>query len=563
MSEPRTDFELLRDFIRRGDQRAFAEVVRRHLTLVYATALRKTEDPEAAEEVAQNVFATLAQKAWRFGPDDSLAAWLYRTTLLEAKEWLRGELRRRRRDQAAAELGTTMKTPDEQTAFRALLPLLDEALLSLRERERTALLLRFYESQSLREVGTVLGVTEDTAQKRVAGALEKISNFFQRRGFKTASVAAATAAFQHTAQSAPAATAAKILSAATLFAPPAGIGLGLASRIIGLSKAQTIAACVAVAIVPLAWQWQQVHASARNLAAMEKSLNATDLQYRDVSASLEKLRAEETRLVAAQEAADQNRERTKLGAQRLETLRAEAQALESPTANRWQDDASFARIPKSAVSALHAWSGDLTADKLRVKVQAALGLNPQEAEAAMQIFSNYFSTIDRAMQDAPYETNQSTRLKLPAGAESMVFGQKALGPQIRSAMDDLCSNLETQLGPDRWAMLNPDRVDMTHGEQVRFLGYNNLSWDTGGEVAANIFVHQDAEPTVSFTGEGGTGTGEVPLKWFLPPQGGRRSQGEQYVGSFINGQGFKESLASRVNQWVTAQAVRYQKPTDQ
>ena len=70
-----------------------------------------------------------------------------------------------------------MKTPDEQTAFRALLPLLDDALLSLREKERTALLLRFYESQSLREVGTALGVTEDTARKRVAGALEKISIF--------------------------------------------------------------------------------------------------------------------------------------------------------------------------------------------------------------------------------------------------------------------------------------------------------------------------------------------------------------------------------------------------
>src|SRR3982750_3567246 len=143
MSEARTDFELLRDFIRRGDQRAFADVVRRHLPLVYATALRKTEDEGAAQEVTQNVFATLAKKAWQFGQDDSLAAWLYRTTLLEAKEWWRGELRRRRRDQTAAELGTTMKTTDEQTAFRALLPLLDEALLSLREQERTALLLRF------------------------------------------------------------------------------------------------------------------------------------------------------------------------------------------------------------------------------------------------------------------------------------------------------------------------------------------------------------------------------------------------------------------------------------
>jgi len=88
----------------------------------------------------------LARKAWQFAPDDSLPAWLHRTALLEAKAWLRGELRRRRREQAAAELGTTMKTSEEQPALRALVPLLDEALLSLRERDRTALLLRYYEA---------------------------------------------------------------------------------------------------------------------------------------------------------------------------------------------------------------------------------------------------------------------------------------------------------------------------------------------------------------------------------------------------------------------------------
>lgn len=560
MSESRTDFELLRDFIRRGDQRAFTEVTRRHLGLVYATALRKIEDPGAAEEVAQNVFAVFAKKAWRFGPEDSLAAWLYRTTLLEAKEWLRGELRRRRRDQTAAELGTTMKTPDEQTAFRALLPLLDEALLSLREKERTALLLRFYESQSLRDVGMALGVTEDTAQKRVASALEKIARFFQNRGFKTASVAAATAAFQHTVKSAPAASVAKILSASATFTPPAGLGLGLASRVLGLSKAQTIAACVAMALVPLAWPWQQIHASSRALARIEESLNATGLQMRDVSASLDKLRAEETRLTDTEATAEANRERMGVGAQKLEALRAAVQALGPGEENRWQDDAPFARVPKSAIPSLQAWTGPLVPENLKVKVEVALGLNPQETEAAMQVFSNYFSAIDRTMHESIYETNQSARLKLPDGAESTVFAVNPRGPEIRSAMDDLCSNLESLLGSERWAMLNPDREEMTQYEQVRLLGYAKDSWDEGEEVAANLFVHAGAEPTVSFTGEHGAGTSPIPLKLFLPPPKGR-STGSYAAGPFLDS--YSDSLQAQLYQWLAAQAVRFQKPTDQ
>src|SRR5512142_2746102 len=188
MNERPQDFELLQAFARHRDERAFAALVERHLALVHGTARRKVEDPGAAEEISQNVFSALARKAWRFAPDDSLPAWLHRAALLEAQAWLRGELRRRRREQVAGELGTTMKTSDQQTALRALVPLLDEALLDLRERDRAALLLRYAESRSLNEVGASLGVSEDAAQKRVASALNKLVRFFQRRGFRTASV---------------------------------------------------------------------------------------------------------------------------------------------------------------------------------------------------------------------------------------------------------------------------------------------------------------------------------------------------------------------------------------
>src|SRR4051794_13937752 len=101
MSDWRQDFEFLRQFACEGDQGAFSALMRRHLDIVFATALRKVGDEGGAQEVAQNVFLALARKAWRFSPEDSLPAWLHRTTLLESKQWLRGELRRRRREQTA------------------------------------------------------------------------------------------------------------------------------------------------------------------------------------------------------------------------------------------------------------------------------------------------------------------------------------------------------------------------------------------------------------------------------------------------------------------------------
>ena len=290
MSEWRADFELLEAFSRQGDQQAFATLTRRHLDLVYATALRKVTDDGAAEEICQNVFGTLARKAWQFAPDDSLPSWLHRTTLLEGKSWLRGELRRRRREQAAAELGTTMKTPDEQPAFNALVPLLDEALLSLRDKDRTALLLRYHESQSLRDVGLSLGTSEDAARKRVGAALEKLSQFFQRRGFKTATVAATVAVLQHTAAAAPSSVAGNIITISCMGVSAAGKPL-LLLKLMSMTKLQFFSVAVltvTTAIVPLRLEQQRNN----RLLAENKALQS---QVEQVKA----LEAETTRLHTA------------------------------------------------------------------------------------------------------------------------------------------------------------------------------------------------------------------------------------------------------------------------
>src|SRR5262245_56393876 len=279
MNGRQTDFELLQGFVRDGDQSAFAAVVRRHLDLVYATALRKAQDEGGAQEISQNVFTALARKAWQFASDDSLPAWLYKATLLESREWLRGELRRRDREQTAAALGTTMKPSDPQPALRALVPLLDEALLSLREKDRTALLLRFYESRPLRDVGASLGVGEDAAQKRVTGALEKIAQFFQRRGFRTATAAASAAVLQQTAASASAATSALVVSGALQAVPAALTGwTGLLTRLASLPNAQVAALCLAMVALPVAWQWNERRTAKQEAARIEADLEAARLE---------------------------------------------------------------------------------------------------------------------------------------------------------------------------------------------------------------------------------------------------------------------------------------------
>src|ERR1043166_6532788 len=101
---------------------------------------------EAAQEVAQNVFIALARKAVWLRGEQILSGWLHKTTLLEARQWWRGEFRRQRREQTAAELGTTMNNDD--SLLKSLTGVLDEGLMQLRQTERQALLIRFFEERS-------------------------------------------------------------------------------------------------------------------------------------------------------------------------------------------------------------------------------------------------------------------------------------------------------------------------------------------------------------------------------------------------------------------------------
>ena len=61
-------------------------------------------------------------------------------------------------------------------------PLLDEAMHALDDTDRTAVLLRYFENKSLREVGETLGTSENAAQKRLGRAVERLREFFAKRG---------------------------------------------------------------------------------------------------------------------------------------------------------------------------------------------------------------------------------------------------------------------------------------------------------------------------------------------------------------------------------------------
>jgi RNA polymerase sigma factor (sigma-70 family) len=197
------DMELVREYAASQSEQAFETLVSRNVGLVHSAALRQLRDPHLAEEITQTVFIILARKAGSLNPKTILPGWLYRTTRYVSAAALKIQRRRERREQKAHMQAVIQEAQTDPT-WEQFSPLLDEAMADLRDKDRDAIVLRYFQNRSLRDVGAVLGVDEYAAQKRVARALEKLRAFFVKRGFDSTAANIAETISANSVQAAPA-----------------------------------------------------------------------------------------------------------------------------------------------------------------------------------------------------------------------------------------------------------------------------------------------------------------------------------------------------------------------
>ncbi|MDO8539657.1 MAG: sigma-70 family RNA polymerase sigma factor [Opitutaceae bacterium] len=213
---PQSDPELLRRYTGLRAEDAFAELVRRHLNLVYFAALRRTGGNDAlAEEITQDVFTALARQASSLSHHAALTGWLYTTTRFTAANAMRAERRRKAREQEAHIMSELDRETRPSTGdWERLRLVIDEALDALNEREREAVLMRCLQDRPFADIGRALGLSEDAARMRFDRALEKLRGVLARRGVTSTVAALGVALANQAAATAPSGLAASITGAA-------------------------------------------------------------------------------------------------------------------------------------------------------------------------------------------------------------------------------------------------------------------------------------------------------------------------------------------------------------
>src|SRR5713226_7603516 len=167
--QPLDDDELCRAFLE-GEEAAFGELVRRHQSRVYGLVRRYAPEPEDARDLTQRAFLKAFQAARRalsrFGPTHSIPfqAWVFRIAVNLGKNHARQERRWKKAPLRDLEAN---RRPEGSKLVRA-------AVLHLPRRQRDVFTLRVDGELSFGEVGSVLGMSENSAKVHFHYAIKRL-----------------------------------------------------------------------------------------------------------------------------------------------------------------------------------------------------------------------------------------------------------------------------------------------------------------------------------------------------------------------------------------------------
>ncbi|HOX38926.1 MAG TPA: RNA polymerase sigma factor [Candidatus Brocadiia bacterium] len=181
MTAPSDDQLML--MYRAGDPRAFEQLFDRYSGMVYNYARFALSDPDAAEDVLQESFLSVADAAEGYEPRGFFKAWLMRIARNMCLNRLKSATARRQRvaalDLTAGDPPSRDQGPSEALETRERMDRLRGLIAALPENQRDALLLYAVEQMSYNEIAETMDAPVNTVKTLIHRARAALARSFE------------------------------------------------------------------------------------------------------------------------------------------------------------------------------------------------------------------------------------------------------------------------------------------------------------------------------------------------------------------------------------------------
>jgi hypothetical protein len=360
------------------------------------------------------------------------------------------------------------------------------------------------------------------------------------------------------------------VSAALRGAPPTLGGVtALLARFASLTRVQTGALFVALAVLPIGWHLKERHSAAEEVKRTQADLLDVQNQYAGARSDLDRLTADSQRLEEALVRANETAKRAAESAKAFDVWKKKIRTQLMADDYRWDDDSPFVRIRKSALPELaqenpfvrFSFPKSGTVQPLvEPYVRELLGLTPGERQSMEETLNRHFADVERKREAGIYETNRTWSGQLvDPGLPAKVFVLPSLEEdEDKQLADQLLAELHGILGEDRWPLVQatlaptPNYSSGQPKYSVGNLAAESILRQSQQELSISLATNDRGIPIVSGTSsfggmvgfEGGT------LSMFLPEGDPNRTEGaEKFAASF------SDALRQRAMAWIQEQAI--------
>jgi RNA polymerase sigma factor (sigma-70 family) len=186
------DYELVKSALERGEQNAYAELMRNYRDSLYFMMLKMTNNPQDADDLTIEAFGKAFKNLRQYTPDFAFSTWLFKIASNNCIDFIRKRKMNESvslnlndpletGDDLADVLPATSRTPEEDIIRQQKIDALRDIVSKLKPHYKKLIELRYYDELSYEEISVELDIPIGTVKAQLFRAREFLYHILKNR----------------------------------------------------------------------------------------------------------------------------------------------------------------------------------------------------------------------------------------------------------------------------------------------------------------------------------------------------------------------------------------------